>query len=130
MIDAVSGWFSALIKILCTQKGYYSLFKAGIFLAAGLFTSSQVVFTYAFPYEKEAMALMHKVEVELKVEYDSPKELTCSLEQVKIVYENCKNSKYSYNLSSSLLDALSSWTELLLLGCVDLCMKFTQKLYF
>jgi hypothetical protein len=117
MFKAVSDWFSNLFELLFTTKCYTTLFKAGIFLCISLFASGQVVFVTSLPYEKEAFALMHKVESEskTKIEHESPDELKCSLNQSKAVYNDCKNSKYLYDLSSSLLSAFAEWSKLLLL---------------
>jgi hypothetical protein len=117
MLKAFSDWFSELFELLFTKKCYSSLFKAGIFLCLSLFASGQVVFLNALPYEKEAFALMHKVESESKIqiEHKTPDELKCSLNQPKAVYNDCKNSQYLYNLSSSLLSAFTEWSKLLFL---------------
>ena len=60
---------------------------------------------------------MYKVESEAKTktEHKYPDELKCSLNQPKAVYNDCKNSQYLYNLSSSLLTAFTEWSKLLFL---------------
>lgn len=117
MFKAFSDWFEELFSLLFTKKCYSTLFKAGIFLCLSLFASGQVVFLNALPYEKEAFALMYKVEAEskTKIEHEYPSELKCSLNQPKAVYNDCKNAKYLYKLSASLLTAFTEWSKLLFL---------------
>lgn len=115
MLNAFTNWMSDLFSLVATEKCYKSLFKAGIFLCVSLFASGQVVFLTALPYEKEAISLMYKVESEskVKVEHKTPKDLKCSLEMSSQVYIDCKNSRYLYDLSSSMLSVFEVWSKLL-----------------
>ena len=117
MLDAISKWFSALLDLICIEKGYTSLFKGAVFLAIPLLSVGQFVVTTSLAYEKEAFFLMHQIEADEKpkIEYDSPDKLTCLVNQAKEVYKNCKNSKYLFGLSSSLLSAYNSASGLLFL---------------
>ena len=103
----VEYFFGRNIRLMFTKKGYSSLFRAGVFLCLTWGVVVQFVFTNFAPYEKEAHALMYKVEFETKIEYESIGKLECSRKnQPKAVFIDCKHAQYLYSNSSAGLKIL------------------------
>ena len=114
------------IKLMRTKKGYSSLFRAGVFLCLTLAVVNQFVFINFLPYDKEAHALMYKVEFQTKTEYESPDELMCSSkEPPKVVYIDCKNAQYLYSTSSAWLKLRDSLSDLF---CIFIGIAFFMSL--
>lgn len=102
--------FNHLMEELASKNGYSSLFKAFIAISTLFLVSTLQIINIATPLESDAYKLKFAVEKELNTEL-SFEQLECKLDTK--TYESCKLAKYKINLSSSSLDALTAFSELL-----------------
>lgn len=103
--------FSYLAKSLTDKTGYIAFFKGGVFLLTACAIAIQQVSTVALPIELSAYELKYQVEHSLGNEFDTFSDLKCDVAHES--YTDCQMAKYKRELSSSTLDALYSWLEVL-----------------
>jgi len=111
IIESIISQLSYLVEELTSTSGYTTLFKGGVVLLTACAISIQQVSTMAIPLETSAYELKFKVEHSLNKKFNSIDELECKLNHES--YPNCMLSKYKGSLTSSSIDALVSWLELL-----------------